>query len=225
MPISLKKADFELNKCGRSIDNSDPLAENYIALAESILGKKVNLAYLEDDKEAKRRMRELDAIYARGDKPPLAKQFPRCKGPEQDNSKKGKPVKIINLSTGEEFKFKTIKDVAEYLRKEEGGLRSHDAYCELIRRKEQHNNFKIELDRSKYKSVNRGKSTISIAIGMKNIKTGEKLEFISMTKCIECLRNIYGTQASTELIKGKIKRCKTYKGEWMFYYLQEQGGK
>ena len=79
--------------------------------------------------------------------------------------------------------------------------------------------------RSKYKSVNRGKSTISIAIGMKNIKTGEKLEFISMTKCIECLRNIYGTQASTELIKGKIKRCKTYKGEWMFYYLQEQGGK
>lgn len=224
MTVSTKKAEFNLSDIGKVSNDLNYL--NYKTLAIAIVyGKTPDLSFLTDKTIEKERMAELDAIYAQGDKPDLAKEFPRFSNIiEQTNSKKGKPVKITNLNTGEEFNFKKIKDAAEYLRKEEGNSRSPKAYCELIKRKEIHNNFKIELDRSRYKSVNRGKSTIPVAIGMKNIKTGEELEFISITKCMDYLKDIYGVQTSTRLIKDKIRQGKTYKKEWIFYYLKNQGG-
>ena len=109
---------------------SDPTRDNWLRLAAAILIKPENmigcgrnnstlgisLTDLYDKEEELKRMKEIDELRARGEKTEYEKLHPsdseRYKSIQKSYSRRGAPIEVTNLSTGEVKKFESIKSAS-----------------------------------------------------------------------------------------------------------------
>lgn len=102
---------------GRKLDYGDPTILNYFALLCAIFktNKKNNYHSLFYDKEeSKKRMKELDEIYARGDIPPIAKYF-KSESEKYSSERPKMNFRVINKNNHEHMVFKAKTNVYEYI--------------------------------------------------------------------------------------------------------------
>lgn len=130
---SSRKADFNLNSIGKAATDSRYI--NYKALQYAIIyGKKPNLRFLQDREIAEKRIAELDKIYARGEKPPLAQKFssPTKKARKNKEQYDTQNVKVENIKTGEVLEFENINQLSKYLGEKCGNELRSDKIKEKI---------------------------------------------------------------------------------------------
>lgn len=210
MSIS-RNADFNLSSIGKTSDDSRYI--NYKALEFAIIyGKKPDLTFLQDEKEAKKRLDELDAIYTRGERPPLAEKFnPRQSG-EVGWKVKCKATTIIDTETGDVLEFESVKEAARFLSAVEKD-RTVCAYEHILHTKEEYKHYKFEHNKDKRGKVKR--------VHARNIETGEEISFKSLTSCAMYLENLYQVSVKPSLIRKRIYDQKAYKGIWKFNFVGE----
>lgn len=204
---SSRKADFNLNSIGKAATDSRYI--NYKALQYAIIyGKKPNLGFLQDREIAEKRIAELDKIYARGEKPPLAQKFssPTKKSRKNRESYDTQNVKVENIKTGEVLNFKNIYRACKYLAPIID--RSIPTIFRKIRMQEDYLGYRFELEK-KHK------------IRAENIKTGEVLDFENINQLSKYLGERCGNELRADKIKEKIEYEKLYKKEWRFSYIEE----
>ena len=204
---SSRKADFNLNSIGKAATDSRYI--NYKALQYAIIyGKKPNLGFLQDREIAEKRIAELDKIYARGEKPPLAQKFssPTKKARKNKEQYDTQNVKVENIKTGEVLEFKNIYRACKYLAPIMN--KSVPTIFRKIRMQETYLGYSFELKEKP-------------SIRAENIKTGEVLEFENINQLSKYLGEKCGNELRSDKIKEKIEYKKIYKKEWRFSYIEE----
>ena len=212
----MKYAAYHLSDVGQHFEENKT-SENYLAFAAWIVtGKMPNLAYLMDKEAEQKRMKELDEIYAKGEKPELADYGRIGKKPTIVKSpKRTRKVHLTNIETGEEKEFEAIKDAAEYLAPI-WNMKVNSIETSL-RMKREYKGYKIQIEgklRRKYKIE---------PIMAINIKPGEKHKFDCLVDCTRYITNLYDVIVCCGAIKEKAKTGKTYKDTWRFEYIAEMG--
>ncbi|MGM9533712.1 MAG: NUMOD1 domain-containing DNA-binding protein [Intestinibacter sp.] len=188
MAISLRKAEFDLNNFGKHLDESDPTIANHVALLLTILSGRSNMPYLgilQDKNLEAKRMAELDEIYARGGRPPLAEKFSNEKKNVKKHYTRSRAVKMTNKATGEILEFQSIKEAARYLNRIEPS-KTVSGYENLLHLKTKYKNYTFEIEGIRVKpSKDKRKPVIA-----KNLKTGETIEFESLSSCSNYLKTV-----------------------------------
>lgn len=221
MAIIPGKAKFDMSNLGKIIDTSDPTLLNYIALYLTIKSERKNapsLSMLQDKEASDKRMKELNEIYARGDKPPLAKKISSKKNskPLVPVKREGKEVKvkITDKTTGKVFEFYSINQAARFLSITEGD-KSRSGYEYTLKQKKEYKNYILYVKDHIYPNENnRGKNAPVVA---ENTLTGEKIEFRSKNACAEHLNKI----CECKVYKQKIDYIAPKSGmvdEWKVYF-------
>lgn len=216
-----RKASFNLNNTGKA--SSDSRYINYKALQYAIIyGKKPNLMFLQDEEVAKKRIAELNAIYARGERPPLAEKY----SPKNNNNKKAKKksikrkaanrknAKITNKITGETYEFECIREAAEFLERVEND-KTLATYEWALREKRgyKHYIFEVEgVDYSTKQNICKEKNIIA-----ENIKTKERLEFENLNKCAEKLNTMYQCLVYRKKVKDAFEQKQLIDDTWKIY--------
>lgn len=207
-----KKAAYELSNYGKSF-RENATTENYLAFAAWIItGKMPNLGVLMDEEESNKRMKELDSIYARGEKTELAnawKKRERIKITKE--SKKGRTVYLTNIETGEKLEFSTIQETSKYLAPI-WNMKATSIEVTLRMRKE-YKGYKIHITGETQRRYN------AKPIVATNIKTGEKHKFDCFVDCTRFMTNLYSSVLSCGAIKEKVQTGKLYKETWKFEYV------
>lgn len=194
---------------------------NYYALYLTIKSDKKNapdLWIFRNKELEKKRMKELDEIYARGERPPLAEQFSNKKHKKNKNifgnDKNKKITKITNKVTGDVMEFQSIKEASRFLSLTEGD-KTACAYEHILHTRKKYKNYSFEVNGGCLKPI----KNIPKSVVAENIVTGEKIEFESTNKCAKYFKNIYSEIYRTK-IKSFIEESKVYKN-WKFYYEEE----
>lgn len=215
MALSLRKAEFDLNSFGKHLDESDPTLANHIALLLTIVSGKRNapsLSMFQNKELEKKRMTELDEIYARGGRPPLAEKFSNEKKNVKKHYTRARNVKMTNKITGEILEFQSIKEAARYLNRVEPS-KTVAGYENLLHIRTEYKNYSFEVEGICVKtSKDKRKPVIA-----ENLKTGEKIEFESLSRCSNYLKNICNGTMYREKLERLIKTKRIFEG-WEFYY-------
>lgn len=201
MALSLRKAEFDLSNFGKHLDESDPTLANHVALLLTILSGKRNapsLSMFQNKELEKKRMTELDEIYVRGGRPPLAKKFSNEKKNVKKHYTRARAVKITDKVTGEILEFQSIKEAARYLNRVEPS-KTVAGYENLLHIRAEYKNHSFEVEGICVKtSKDKRKPVIA-----KNLKTGEKIEFESLSSC----SNYLNTVCECKIYREKIERA------------------
>lgn len=94
----------------------DPCYENYLALAYTILNGNKNIpnfTVLQDKEEAKKRIKEIKEIRAKGGKTELEQLFPKCKYVGPTNNKK---VYVLDVDLNKRYYFKSKREAIKKLK-------------------------------------------------------------------------------------------------------------
>ena len=94
----------------------DPCYENYLALAYTILNGNKNIpnfTVLKDKEEAKKRIKEIKEIRAKGGKTELEQLFPKCKYVGPTNNKK---VYVLDVDLNKRYYFKSKREAIKKLK-------------------------------------------------------------------------------------------------------------
>lgn len=222
---SSRKADFNLNNIGKSINESDPTIANYVALWMTIKSGKTNVPDLHmfrNEEEAKKRMAELNEIYARGERPPLAQKFSNRKRKVSSNvfgnAKNKKAVKVINKETGEEMIFESTKQAARYLSMIERD-KTAAAYEYILHSRSEFKNYIFET--SGYFKPLKTKRKAVIA---ENIETREIIEFENLNKCAKYLKTVCECKVYREKLERILEKDRMIEN-WKIRYKEVQDAK
>lgn len=209
-----KKAAYHLSNCGVKF-RENATTENYLAFAAWIItGKMPNLGVLMDQEEANRRMKELDEIYARGEKPELAYCGLRYNKSQTIPFTKCRKVFVTNIETGEEKEFSSIKEASEWLSLIWDMKPISIGAC--LRYRTEYKGYKIKI------SGKRDKRKTSKPVLAKNVKTGESYKFESLSDCSRFLTELYGVIVGSGMIAEKAENGKFYKETWKFEYISKE---
>jgi len=204
----MKYAPYKLSNYGKHF-KKDETSENYLAFAAWIVtGKMPNLTYLMDEKESNKRMKELDEIYARGERPELSNLGINKAKPRPGNQRK-RAVKVTNIETQEEKNFSSIKDASRYL-SSIWNMKSSSIEA-MLRKKSEYKGYKIEVSGYTQKRKKGSKPIIAI-----NIKTGERIKFHCLNECAEYIGNLYKVNVGGGFIRRKEKLDEAYRDTWKF---------
>lgn len=227
MALSLRKAEFDLNSFGKHLDESDPTLANHVALLLTILSGKKNvpeLAMFRNKALEVKRMAELNEIYARGERPPLAEKFSNKKHKSNGNNfkdkngnvfgtaKNKKLTKITIKDTGETVFFESVKEAARFLSIIEKD-KTACAFEHILHTRKEYKNYLFETDGAYFKPLKK----VFKAVIAENTKTGEILEFENTNKCAEYLKAVCETKVYREKVKRKIEKGKLLE-DWKIRY-------
>lgn len=102
------------HKVSNALAQDDITYENYLRLAEWIFVGKVHLKDLQDDREAKKRMKEIDELRARGDRTPYEDETiqnkKRC---APKTNKKRIVIEVTNLAINEKTIYKSLREFCD----------------------------------------------------------------------------------------------------------------
>lgn len=226
MALSLRKAEFDLNSFGKHLDESDPTLANHVALLLTILSGKRNapsLAMFQNKELEKKRMTELDEIYARGGRPPLAEKFSNIKHNNGGNYARARAVKITNKNTGETLEFKSIKQAAKYLNKVCPD-RTVSSFENRLQLKTGYREYTFEVQAKHDERISNRKKDKRSHVIIENLETGEVLEFENVNKCVHYLKTVCEGKIYPEKIKIFSEKGKVFEG-WKIRYKEVQDAK